>query len=138
MRLVTTVIKEGVKDKRERSAIFGLLLIEGYSEAEARKALKDAGLWRSKSSFRATLYEALVAGIVTDKTFEALIKDESENVLKSRSHYDEIRTLVNTVRVTVYETTAAEFAPEDIDDDVTEEEIEEALKAEAEAEAKTD
>jgi hypothetical protein len=98
MKSINTILKVGTEANLSKAVLKGTLLVEGYSEAEANKALKEAGLTRGRSGFRSELYAKLKASDVTASEFAKLLATASDNVKKYESHYEEIRILVNAVR----------------------------------------
>lgn len=97
MKAIKTIIESGIKAEKDSGQILGMLLVEGYKESEAKAALKEAGLTRTRSTFRAWLYEALESGPMDEAAFKKAIAAESKNVRKHESHYNEIRELLNRV-----------------------------------------
>lgn len=72
-------------------------IVAGMSYDEAVQNWVDNRPERG-SGFAARFYAELESGYMTDDEFDAIIKSDSVNVFKHKSHYDSIRGLVNAVR----------------------------------------
>lgn len=83
----------------DKAKVLGALLLEGVAEKVARDLVRDAGLGRSRSGFRAELYERLAKGPLAKDEFQKLLKGQSANVIKHETHYEGIVDLVNAVWV---------------------------------------
>jgi len=70
------------------------------TEKEIREYLVALGYTYATraNGFRSTLYDMLVEGSVSEKDFNEVIADTSDNTLKNRKHFNAIRLLCNEVR----------------------------------------
>ena len=58
---------------------------------------KELGFTRTRSGYAADFYDLLRAKPMTDAVFESWVAAGSDNVKRSKAHYDQIRILANDI-----------------------------------------
>ena len=90
--------KLGKVDGKSADEIKGLLMSKcGIPFSKVAATFKALGFTTPKKGYAAEFYERLRDAVMTDEEFEAWIGTGSDNVKRSKAHYDQIRILANDI-----------------------------------------